>query len=56
MHNIKALRENPDIFKKKLSRRNLSLDFNKLLDLDKKNRDIIQKKEKLEQEKKSISR
>ena len=52
MHNIKALRENPDIFKKKLSQRNLSLDFNKLLDLDKKNRDIIQKKEKLEQEKK----
>ena len=56
MHNIKALRENPDTFKKKLSQRNLNLDFNKLLDLDKKNRDIIQKKEKLEQEKKSISK
>ena len=56
MHNIKSIRENPDLYKKKLEDRNLKVNFKDLLDLDKKNREIIQKKEKLEQEKKVISK
>ena len=56
MHNIKLIRKEPDLFLKKLNKRNTKLDLKKILDLDKKNRDLIQKKEKLEQEKKSISK
>jgi len=56
MHNIKSIRENPELFKKKLEDRNLKVSFKELLDLDKKNREIIQKKEKLEQERKLISK
>jgi seryl-tRNA synthetase len=55
MHDIKIIRKNPDLFKKKISERNTDIDFNKLIDLDKKNRELIQNKEKLEQEKKIIS-
>ena len=56
MHNLKSIRENPKLFKKKILERNVDLDLEELLDLDKKNREIIQKKEKLEQEKKIISK
>tara|TARA_Y100000590_G_scaffold445003_1_gene576520 strand:+ start:2200 stop:3447 length:1248 start_codon:yes stop_codon:yes gene_type:complete len=56
MHNLKLIRENPEIFKKKILDRNVNIDFEKLLKFDKENRNIIQKKEKLEQEKKSISK
>ena len=56
MHNLKQIRDNPKLFKKKILERNVDLDFEELLDLDKKNREIIQKKEKLEQEKKIISK
>ncbi len=56
MHNIKSIRENPDLYKKKLDDRNLKVDLNDLLELDKKNREIIQKKEKFEQERKTISK
>ena len=56
MHNLKLIRENPDLFKKKISNRNVNINLDELLNLDKKNRDIIQKKEKLEQEKKIISK
>ena len=56
MHNLKSIRENPDIFRKKISSRNVDINFDELLNLDKKNREIIQKKEKLEQEKKIISK
>ena len=56
MHNIKSIRENPDFYKKKLEERNLKVNFKDLLDLDKKNRETIQKKEKYEQERKSISK
>ncbi len=56
MHNIKLIRKEPDLFLKKLNKRNIKLDLKKILDLDKENRDLIQKKEKLEQEKKSISK
>ena len=55
MHDIKVIRKNPDIFLKKLSERNVKVDIKSLLDLDKKNRELIQNKEKLEQEKKIIS-
>ena len=55
MHDIKAIRKNPDYFKKKISERNTDIDIKKLLDLDKNNRGLIQEKEKLEQEKKIIS-
>ena len=56
MHNIKDLRKNLDNFKKKLNERNLDFkisDFNKLDEL---NRKLINDKEKLEQEKKSLSK
>ena len=55
MHNIKSIRENPKHFKKKLESRNIKVNFKDLLDLDKKNRELIQNKEKFEQEKKIIS-
>ena len=54
MHDIKIIRKNPDIFLKKLSERNAKIDIKSLLDLDKKNRELIQNKEKLEQEKKIV--
>ena len=56
MHNIKSIRENPELFKKKFDDRNLKFSFKDLLDLDKKNREIIKKKEKFEQERKLISK
>ena len=55
MHDIKIIRKNPDLFKKKILERNTDIDIKKLLDLDKNNRGFIQEKEKLEQEKKIIS-
>ncbi len=56
MHDIKYIRENFDIFKKKISKRNNATDIDKFPELDKKNRELIQEKEKLEQEKKIISK
>ena len=56
MHNIKFIRKNSDFFFKKLSDRNAKINLKYLLDLDEKNRELIQKKEKLEQEKKIISK
>ena len=56
MHDIKYIRENFDIFKKKILKRNNSTDIDKFPELDKKNRELIQKKESLEQEKKEISK
>jgi len=56
MHDIKKIRENPDYFIKKISERNIRVDIKELLELDKKNRILIQSKEKLEQEKKIISK
>ena len=56
MHNIKLIRDAPDKFEKKIKERNTNLDLKKILDLDKKNRDLIQNKEKLEQEKKIFQR
>ena len=55
MHDIKIIRKNPDFFNKKFSERYVNIDIKNLLDLDKKNRELIQDKEKFEQEKKIIS-
>ena len=55
MHNIKVIREDLALFKRKLTERNVNIDLKNLLSLDKKNRETIQKKEKLENEKKIIS-
>ena len=56
MHNIKDIKSNLEVFVKNISKRNYKIDEKLLLSLDKKNRDLIQKKEKLEQEKKTISK
>ena len=56
MHNLKDIRNNVDKFKSKIKERNVEIDFDKLLSLDKENRDLIQNKEKFEQEKKIISK
>ena len=56
MHNIKDIRNNFDNFKNIIKSRNVSIDLDEILDLDKKNRKLIQEKETLEQEKKSISK
>ncbi len=56
MHNIKDIRKNLDFYKKKLSERNVNIDFDALIDLDKQNRELIQSKEKKEQEKKILSK
>ena len=56
MHNIKDIRENLADFEKKLKLRNSEVKIIKIQDLDKKNRDLIKKKEQFEQEKKIISK
>ncbi len=56
MHNIKDIRSNFDNFKNIIKSRNISIDLDQILDLDQKNRKLIQEKEILEQEKKSISK
>ena len=56
MHNIKDIRKDLEFFKKKISERNSFINFNDLIDHDKDNRELIQKKEKKEQEKKLISK
>ncbi len=55
MLDLKEIRKNPDFFNKKLSDRNSKVDLKVLLELDKKNRELLTEKEKLEQEKKTIS-
>ncbi len=55
MLDLKLIKEKPDFFIKKLSERNVKIDLDNLISIDKKNRELIQKKEKLEQEKKIIS-
>ena len=56
MHNIKLIRKDPDFFLKKLEDRNSNINLKSLLNLDKNYRELIQSKEKLEQEKKIISK
>ena len=56
MHNLKVIRNDLDSFKKSLQRRNVNIDFEHLKKLDEINRDLIQKKESFEKEKKYISK
>ncbi len=56
MHDIKYIRDNFENFKKKISKRNNTTKIDNILDLDKKNRKLIQDKENLEKEKKNISK
>jgi len=56
MHDIKIIRKEPDAFKEKLKLRDPNLDLDSLLKLDVKNRELIKEKEKLEHEKKIISK
>jgi seryl-tRNA synthetase len=56
MHNIKEIKNNLDLFKDSIKKRFLDVDVNNILQLDKKNRKLIQEKENLEKEKKNISK
>ena len=56
MHNIKEIRNNIDLFKNSLKKRFLDVDVKNILQLDEKNRSLIQEKENLEKEKKNISK
>ena len=56
MHNIKKIRQDVEFYKKKISERNSIIDFDNLINLDKENRELIQKKEIKEQEKKLLSK
>ena len=56
MHNIKDIRKDFASFAKSLKKRHIKVDFANLQKLDEQNRDLIQKKEALEKEKKHISK
>ena len=56
MHNLKEIRKNTELFEKKIKERNSTVDLKSLIKHDKENRELIQRKEKLEQEKKLLSK
>jgi seryl-tRNA synthetase len=56
MHNIKDIRKNLEFYKNKIAQRNSNINFDALIKLDEKNRELIQQKEKKEQEKKLLSK
>ena len=56
MHNLKDLRKNINIYKKKLLDRNFDLNVELFNNLDEDNRKLISQKENLEQEKKLLSK
>jgi seryl-tRNA synthetase len=56
MHHIKDIKKNLDFFKKKIFERNSSVNLDDLILFDKNNRELIQQKEKKEQEKKLLSK
>ena len=56
MHNLKEFRKDFSKFENDLNKRSVKIDFNNLKKLDELNRDLIQKKENLEKEKKDISK
>ena len=56
MHNLKEIRKNFSEFAKSLEKRSVNIDFANLEKLDQLNRELIQKKESLENEKKEISK
>ena len=51
MHSIKIIRDNIDLFQKKIKERNVSVNFDKLIILDKKYRETIQRKKNLKMKK-----
>ena len=56
MHNIKDIRNNLDLFKNSLKKRNVKISIDEIINLDQINRKLIQEKETLEKEKKDISK
>jgi len=56
MHNLKEIRKDFSKFEKDLVKRSVKIDFYNLKKLDELNRDLIQRKENLEKEKKDISK
>ena len=56
MHNLKEIRKNTELFEKKIKERNSTIDLKSLIYYDKENRELIHNKEKLEQEKKLLSK
>ncbi len=56
MHSLKEIRKNTDLFEKKIKERYSNADIKMLIKYDLENRELIQKKEKLEQEKKLLSK
>ena len=56
MHNIKDIRKDLKSFEESLKKRFVNVDIDEIKKLDENNRDLIQKKETLEQEKKEISK
>ena len=54
MHDIKDIRKNIEKYKKKFQERNLNFDTSEFNKIDNANRDLIIKKETLEQEKKLL--
>ena len=52
MHNLKEIRKDFDAFKKSLEKRLIDIDFNKLKDLDKQNREFYSKKRSFRKRKK----
>ena len=54
MHSLKDLRKNLEIFKKKFKDRNLDFNTDEFNKIDKINRELINKKELLEQQKKKF--
>ena len=56
MHNLKEIRNDFSAFEKSLEKRSVNIDFRYLQKLDEQNRELIQQKEALENEKKDISK
>ena len=56
MHDLKDLRKNLDTLKKKFQNRNIEFNIDNFNKIDTRNRNLISKKEKLEQEKKLLSK
>jgi seryl-tRNA synthetase len=56
MHNIKDIRKDYSAFAKSLEKRSIKVNFTNLQKLDEQNRNLIQKKEAFEKEKKDISK
>ena len=56
MHNLKNLRKNLNVYKQKFIDRNLNFNIDEFNKIDEINRNLINKKELLEQEKKFLSK